>query len=387
MARRRFLPPFVTAFADRHGKERLRFRRKGYRPHYFKAQLGTEEFRKEYQACLAGKNDSVASAIERTVPGSIAEAVTRYISVPSRLGPTETTQTKIRAIMSKFRDDFGDGPDGPRMVADCDFEIIDIIVDRKKSKRRNTEGRMEGGVEAARKLRKELIRFFDFCRKSKMIDHNPAADSERVKVAPGQASKGFHTWTEQDIAQYRKRHELGTKARLAMELVLWTDQRGIDAMHLGRQHIRDGRFDISQTKTGKGLRIKVAPQLLAAISAMKREDLGDMCFLVTDRGQPFTRKGFGNKMRQWCDEAGLPHCSAHGLRKAMMRRMAELEMGNQTMKAVSGHTKDDEVARYTAAANQMKLADSAIAQVSKWEMSNLDTRLDTSPDEGTENVA
>lgn len=24
----------------------------------------------------------------------------------------------------------------------------------------------------------------------------------------------------------------------------------------------------------------------------------------------------GNKMREWCDEAGLPQCSAHGLRKA-----------------------------------------------------------------------
>jgi len=172
-----------------------------------------------------------------------------------------------------------------------------------------------------------------------------------------------------------------------MELVLWTDQRGIDAMHLGRQHIRDGRFALSQSKTGRDLRIKVAPQLLQAISAMKAEDLGDMCFLVNAFGHPFSRKGFGNKMRQWCDEAGLPHCSAHGLRKATMRRMADLQMGNQSMKSVSGHTKDDEVARYTRDADQMRLADAAITTLSEWEMSNPDPRLDTNPGEGVENVA
>ncbi len=386
MAKRRFLPKYVTAFSDRHGKERLRFRRKGFESHYFDAPLGTEAFRIEYQTCMAGKVDSKERAVARTVPGSIAEAVTRYISVPSRLGPTPTTQAKITAILTKFRDRYGNGPNGPCMLVDCDFEVIDVIVGEKRQKVK-VDGKWEGGIEAARKLRKELIRFFDYCIKAKMITVNPASQSERVKVAAGQKSKGFHTWTEDEIEQYRKRHALGTKARLAMELLLWTDQRGIDAMHLGRQHIKDGRFNISQSKNGKDLRIKVAPQLLRAISSMPAGSLGEMCYLVNAWGKPFTRKGFGNKMRQWCNEADLRHCSAHGLRKAMMRRMAELEMGNQTMKAVSGHTRDEEVARYTAAANQAKLADSAITKVSQWEMSNLQTGLDIGPQEGVENVA
>ena len=30
----------------------------------------------------------------------------------------------------------------------------------------------------------------------------------------------------------------------------------------------------------------------------------------------FTAPGFGNKFRDWCNEAGLPHRSAHGCRKA-----------------------------------------------------------------------
>jgi hypothetical protein len=65
--------------------------------------------------------------------------------------------------------------------------------------------------------------------------------------------------------------------------------------------------------------------------------------------------------------------------------MAELEMPNKTMKSVSGHSKDDEVARYTESANQERLADSAIKQLSDWEMSNLDPRLDTNPAQRAEN--
>ena len=188
----------------------------------------------------------------------------------------------------------------------------------------------------------------------------------RVKVAPGERSKGYHNWTEQEIAVYRDRHAVGTVARLAMELVLWTDQRGIDSMHLGRQHIKNGRFEITQSKTGKVLIIPIAPQLLAAIVAMARSR-NNMCFVLSEWNRPYSRKGFGNKFRQWCDEAGLTHCAAHGLRKATMRRMADLQLPNKSMKSVSGHSKDEEVARYTEAADQERLARSAIQSVSDWE--------------------
>lgn len=46
-------------------------------------------------------------------------------------------------------------------------------------------------------------------------------------------------------------------------------------------------------------------------------------------------------------------------------------MANKTMKSVSGQTRDDTLAGYTATANQRTLADSAIDTLSKWEMSNL----------------
>ena len=31
--------------------------------------------------------------------------------------------------------------------------------------------------------------------------------------------------------------------------------------------------------------------------------------VVTAFGKPFDANGFGNKMRAWCDQAGLPNCT------------------------------------------------------------------------------
>ena len=92
-----------------------------------------------------------------------------------------------------------------------------------------------------------------------------------------------------------------------------------------------------------------------------------MCLILSEWNRPCSRKGFDNKFRQWCDQAGLRHCAAHGLRKATMRRVADLQIPNKGMKSVSGHSKDDEVARYTEAADQERLANSAIQRVSQWE--------------------
>ena len=368
----RFLPEYVSRFKDRHGKERLRFRRKGYPSQYFTAPLGTEAFREEYHRfnsveAIAEAREAAAAA--RYMHGSIGDLLRRYVAVPERLGPSDVTQTKVRNILERFCDARQDRP-----VKGLNFEHIDAIIAKARIKTVDVKGRKIGGVEAARKLRKELRRFFAFARKLGWIAVNPVDESQPVKVAPNERSTGFYTWTEDDISAYRAHWPLGSKQRLAMELILWTDQRKVDAIHLGRQHVRNGKFAIRQTKTGKLLTLPIAPPLAAAIDAMPANDA--LCFLLTEWGKPFSVKGFGGWFRNQCDAAGLPQCTAHGLRKATMRRMAELEMPNKTMKSVSGHSKDDEVARYTEAANQERLADGAIKRLVEWEMSNPVSRLD-----------
>lgn len=169
----------------------------------------------------------------------------------------------------------------------------------------------------------------------------------------------------------------GGKARLALDLMLWTGQRGGDARVMGPGAVRNKRLVVKQEKTGVIVSVPILPALAESILAAPS---GGLVFLLSDHGKPFSRKGFGNKMRQWCDEAGLPGSSAHGLRKAAARRFAEAGCSNQEIKAWTGHTTDSEVSRYTAAASQTLLSDAAADKL----MANLRKRLanrDANPSE------
>lgn len=366
----KFLPKYVSRFVGQHGKERFRFRHKDLPGGYFKAELGSKEFLAEYHAFLNPGDVAKPEPAPRHAPGSIDDLVARYFAVPGRLGPSEVTQQKVRVVIESFRDGLTStgvriGTLPTKLVT---FEAIDKIIEKKRVKT-GTGNKTVGGVHAAQKLRKELIRLFNFAVKSNMIGHNPAAMAEKVKLTQAEKRGGFHSWTEAEIEQFRQHHNLGTRERLAMELILWTDQRRGDVVGMGRAQIVNGCIPVEQEKTGATLWLPVASQLLEAILAMAPKDTSPFCFLITRRGGPFTKESFGNFFKKACVDAGLPHCAAHGLRKATLRRMAELEMANMSMKSVSGQTSDKTLEIYTRDANQKKLANSAIDALSKWEMS------------------
>jgi integrase len=112
-----------------------------------------------------------------------------------------------------------------------------------------------------------------------------------------------------------------------------------------------------------------------------------MTFLIGERGRPFTPDGFGNFFRERCDEAGLPkRCSAHGLRKAAATRLANAGCSTDQIKAITGHKALAEVARYTKAADQQRLARQALniqlGAEREQDLSNLATRLDKTAKSG-----
>jgi integrase len=86
-------------------------------------------------------------------------------------------------------------------------------------------------------------------------------------------------------------------------------------------------------------------------------------FLVTEYGNPYTPNGFGNAFKDWCRQADLPHCTAHGLRKATAARLAERGATAHEIMAITGHRTLEEVERYTKAVRQAKLADAAMAKL------------------------
>jgi len=180
------------------------------------------------------------------------------------------------------------------------------------------------------------------------------ADDPTVGVrAPRYKPKGYPTWTEDDIAAFEIRHSKGTKARLALALLLYTAQRRADVVRMGRQHVRDSLLTVRQSKTGATLQIPLHPELQAVLTATPA---ANMTFLVGHNGKPYSPEAFGLWFKARCRLAGLPHLSAHGLRKAACRRLAELGCSANVIAAISGHATLSEVQRYTAAADQVRLA-------------------------------
>jgi integrase/recombinase XerD len=186
------------------------------------------------------------------------------------------------------------------------------------------------------------------------IPENPTLGVTRQKTS----TTGYQTWSEQQIAQYRHRHPLGTMARLALELLLSTAARRGDVVRLWPQRAHDGIITFEQSKvkrTGETpIVIPLHPDFLEALNAMTPSKLAPLNevppFLITTFGRPFkSAASFGNWFRQRCDEVGLSKgLSAHGLRKATARRLAELGCTTLQIAAVTGHATLSEVQRYTA---------------------------------------
>lgn len=345
MARKEKLPANVSSFVDRHGKRRYRWRKSG-RSAYLSAHPNSAEGQEELARLVTNLD---ARTEPRAAHGTVAWLAARYFTSPA-FGGSERTKRVTRLILDKFVEEYG-----TYRIADFRFDHIETILARVAEPRVSDKGRKLGGPHAAINLRDRLRPLFAYAVRLKLLSNNPVEEALPPKAPRG----GFYAWSEADIAQYRSVHGLGTKARLALEIFLWTAQRRSDACTFGRQHLVDGRFEYTQAKTGTTLWLPAAPQLLEAIAAMPI--VGEETYLVTDYGKPFSRDGLGNKMRQWCDEAGLPRCTAHGLRKAAARRIAEQGGTNAQIKAVGGWKNDKEVATYTASADQARLAEQALS--------------------------
>lgn len=204
---------------------------------------------------------------------------------------------------------------------------------------------------AANNLLKALRQVFKYAVNYELLDTNPVAVVEKLKP---KNKGGFHAWTIEEVEQFESRHPIGTKARLALAMLLYTSQRRSDVIKMGRQHVKDGWMHVTQQKTDADLQIPILDELHRIIDA---SPTGDLTYLVTKYGQPFkSSNSFGNWFRLRCDEAGLPHCSAHGLRKASASRLAELGCSVHEIMSITGHKTVSEVQRYTQAAEQKQLA-------------------------------
>lgn len=342
----RTLPPYASEFRDVRGKMRVRFRRKGLPTHYPKAMPGSDAFWQEYLAWKNGEPIQVGK--DRIEPGTFDDLISQfYQSNVWRSIPKESTKRTYRGELERFRAQYG-----KRGVATMTAKNVTKLMEK-----------MGNTPSAANNLLKRLRQLFDYAIVLGLRSENPAKSVKSIRVT----GDGFHEWTEAEIAQFEAKHAIGTKARLALEIFLCTAQRRSDAATMGEDPEKPGHVKVRQLKTDAKLRIRIHRDLKAAIAACPS---GKATFLVSERGTPYTKESLGNWFKKRCVEAGLPQCSAHGLRKAAARRLAELGLSNQVIKAITGHTTDSEVARYTKNADQERLADAAMDAMERQGLAN-----------------
>jgi integrase len=127
---------------------------------------------------------------------------------------------------------------------------------------------------------------------------DPTRDVRAIRVK----SDGFHSWNDDEIAQYERRHPNGTRARLAFALLLYTGQRRSDVVRMGPQHSRNGVLGVRQQKTGFELAIPVHQTLADVIAETPTYHL---IFLTNQYGRPFTAGYFGQWFREQFGHGGL----------------------------------------------------------------------------------
>jgi integrase len=335
---------YVNSFRDRHGRLRHYFRRPGHKSVALPGLPGSNEFMHAYQIALAGETTPFLEiGARRTRPGTIAALTVGYFNSATFHSLAPETKRTRRNILERFRTEHGD-----KRVALLHRQHIEKMVIAKAAT-----------PAAARNFLNTIRSLMQFAVDSGIRSDNPSVGVKRAKIK----TDGYPTWTEDNIAAFEVRHPIGTRARLALALLLYTGQRRSDVVNMGRQHIRNGVLHLRQQKTGVSLEIPIGPDFQEVLDATPNEHL---TFLTTSFGKPFTAAGFTNWFRECCNQAGLPRgISAHGLRKAACRRLAEAGCSAKVIAAISGHKSLNEIQRYTAASDQLRMARIGVEAVSK----------------------
>jgi integrase len=233
----------------------------------------------------------------------------------------------------------------------CKETFADFPLDRMTPKAlRVLRDRKADLPGAADNRVRALRRVFAWAMDAELVISNPARDVKYIRGETG----GWHSWTPEELEQFEKRHPVGTKARLALALLIYTGTRRSDVVQLGQAHVRDGWIKFTQWKTGVTVELPISPALQDVIDGTLV--VGSATFLVTEFGKPFSIAGFGNWFRRRCNEAGLPQCSAHGVRKASAARAAENGATVHQLMAMFGWMTMREAERYTRDAQRKKLA-------------------------------
>lgn len=332
---------------DRHGNLRYYVRVQGAKKRRIREDPSSPAF---FQAYIAARDLAEAEAAgrvkrQRWSKGTIGWLVTQYLKSGAFTDLDEGTQLRRRRMLEEFRTAYGFREAGaaPRTF------MLELMDTWKK----------DNGPHGANNRLKAIRGLYGWALKRELIKRN--ITQEVTLFAPH--SEGFHTWTPAEIRKFMGRWELGTAPRVAMTVMFCTGARLGDAYRIGPGNVyrRRGqeRLRFTPTKTGKTSGIVVdIPMVDMLVAAIAAGPTSAETFIVGTRGRPFkTKESFGTAFKNWCKEAGLPHCSAHGLRKGGAALLSERGLTPSQLQAIYGWTNLRMPELYTRKADRARQSD------------------------------
>ena len=208
--------------------------------------------------------------------------------------------------------------------------------------------------EAANQFRKVLRAMMKHAVEIGLRADDPTRDVRSIRVK----SEGFHSWSDAEIAQFEKHHPVGSRARLALALLLYTGQRRSDIVRLGRQLLRDCVLTVRQQKTGAEL-IPVHPTLQAILDDTPKDNMTFLTHSSSASQLPRTASETGSATR-----ATQPGCR-NARRMGYVRRQRRLAEAPgctaHEIASITGHASLEPIA-HTKAADQGRLASAAMEE-------------------------
>lgn len=343
---------WITRDRDRHGTVRVYYRRPGRRKIRMRSEPGSIAFAEHYaelDAMFASGEFAKPAASNPFAPGTLGWLIKLYrASSPWAALDPSTKRARGRVIDHMLDEPVVRGEPEiyaafplPRLT----LAALEVLRDRK--------AKLPGAANERVKALRSLFKWALAQKAVTGVASNPALGLHKIKYA----TNGHHTWSIEEIEQYEARHPAGTKAHMALQILLYTGARRSDAPRLGRQHVRNGALIWTAHKNRNRHPVTIEiPVLQPLADALAAGPVSDLVFLVTENGRPFSINGFGNWFKERCVEAGLPHCSAHGMRKASATRAAESGATAHQLMAMFGWSNLAEAERYTQAAKRKRMA-------------------------------
>jgi integrase len=301
---------YLSRETNRHGNECIFVRRNGKRIRV-KEKEGTPAFARAYADAvdkLGARPGKTNVNLEPSHPqGSLGWLGSLYfVSKNEFLKLAKDSQRARRNSLEEcFRQPLS-GSD-PDPIGNCPLKHFTAQKAKLLLEAKGTAG-------AATNRRKHLSALCAWGCDNGHLGSNPVRD---IKSGRAKKGSGYYTWVVPDVEQFIEHHKVGSKAALALGLLLFSGARRQDMVTFGKQHVRGGWLRYIPKKTlYKRREVSQKPWLAILADIVAKSPCGALTFLETAQGKPFTPAGFGNWFRERCDEAGLPQCTAHGLKKA-----------------------------------------------------------------------